>query len=475
MDEAVVESTKVLGALTATDGDLYSPIYLRKSPFIRLELQPFAAQSSMLADEEVLVTLLLHRSGVALLTFYTVVGSHRSTDELLQSSISRNVLLETTTFPGTVIGVADPAHEVDTDEWVEPNVGIVPDRKITWKSDFSMVDAFMLYRDRVDWLAGKREGYRDYFCYTTVVVDGLECCGGKNSWIKAHSRELAGLVMRVSPYGDFDADGALEMLPRNFSLYGRESRYYHPSNALVLGWDFDVTDELCPPFTRMINTVAVIEHSLLQYWQIHSLDDQLSIGSQGGIELSRIQRRLAEGIEEYRASTISYGSAQEIADSILSQLHANELHQRLLERLNLMQQLISAQQAQASVRRNFIIAGVGSMATVLLGIPAIRDSLAVISQWKPTPSVERFVGPIIDWAKGGPPAILSVYGGALCLIVALFVIGFSLGNKTKRPSRLPTEPGMEWTPMSPSWSMARPRYSHGKVLDDESEGDRGNG
>lgn len=337
IDKSIVDSTKVLGALTATDADLFSPIYLRKSPFVRLELRSFAAKSPMLADEEILATLLLHRSGVALMTFYTVVGSNRSADELLRSSISREALLETTTFPGTVIGAAEPAHEVDTDDWVEPNVGTVPDRRIKWASNFSITDAFWVYRDRIDWMTGKRsEGHRDYFCYTTVMIDGLQCCDDRSSWLEMHSQELAGLAMRVPSYGKFDAKTALDALPKDYSIYGTESRYYYGSNALIVEWDFTPKNNLCPSFVDMISTVAVVEHALLQYWQIHSLDDQLSISSQTGGGLSRVQRRLAEGIEEYRASSISYGSAQEIADSIMALLRANNLHQRLLERLAMM-------------------------------------------------------------------------------------------------------------------------------------------
>ena len=143
-----------------------------------------------------------------------------------------------------------------------------------------------------------------------------------------------------------------------------------------------------------------------------------------------------------------------------------------VRRAAMMQQLISAQQAQASVRRNYIIAGVGSMATVLLGIPAIKDSLAVISQWKPEGFAESLAGPIRSWAEGGPSAILSVYAGALCLIIALFVAGFAFQRTSKRSPKKLTEPGMEWTPMSPSWSVAKPRYFRGAALSKESTGEQ---
>ncbi len=469
IDDNVVESTKILGVLTANDNDILSPIYLAKSPFIRLQLRDFRADSRLLADDTVLATLVLHRSGVALITFYVVAGNERSTDDLIELSRPPKLKLDTCTFPGTVVGAAELEHEADLDEWVEPNIGNVPDRKIRWKGHFSITDAYFIYQNRIGWMAGGRKGASDYFCYATVVAGGLHCCRDKKTWLKSHTAELAGIAMRFAAYDGLSVKTVEKNLDSSITLFESESRFYYGGNAFILDWDFSPTGALSPDFTGLVSTVSVIEHAILQYWQIHSLDHSLPIGPNTFKHLLNVQRRLAEGIEEYRASALSYGTTREIAKSILVQLEANELHQRLLERSNMMQQLISAQQVRASVRRNYIVAGIGSAATVLLGIPALRDSLGLISQWKPPTFIQPIADPVIEWAKNGPSSVMALYAGALTLLVTILFVSFAIRLPKGRNSTK-VNPGMEWSPMSPQWSMSDQRYAHGipEWADDDS-------
>jgi len=463
IDAAMAENAKVLGAAAATDEFLFSPIYLRKGPFIRLELGNLGATSRLLADETIIPILVLHRSGVALLTFYTVVGSNRSSVELVRASVSKTMTLTSTTFPIPVVGVGEIADQVArTDELLPDGDSVPTHRRIEWADDFSIADAFFVYRDRICELAGERGGrVGDYFCYATLAIGGIACCGTRDRWLKSHSDELAGLILRYDDFGDIGDATTAKVLQADRSIQRSSSRYYNGGNAVTVDWNTDET-EYAPSFVSLLDTVAIIENAVLQYWQIQELDNRLDLSERRASTLTKIQLRLAEGIAEHRSSTISFGGAQDIVADILAKLNVGELHQRVVDRLAMNQQLVDVRKVDASVRRNYLIAGIGSFATVLLGIPAIRDSLSVIAQWKPPPFIVPAARPLIEWAKGGANAIILMYAGFLFLATLLLVANFIRRPKRWRRRRLV---GLEWD--STKWRRQPPVSNDGSPDGDQ--------
>jgi hypothetical protein len=453
IDASIEDETDLLGVIAATDDLLFSPIYLRKSPFVRLQLMPFGATSSLLADETIYPILLLHRSGIALLTFYTVVGSGRTYNEVLRASVSTATRFTSATFPLTVVGVAPFSDEyaVGRDELLPADEKVPTHRRIEPADHFGIPDAFFLYRDRIKGLVGTRDsGIADYFCYGTLAIDGIGCCRSKDAWLKAHSSELAGLIMRTESHRDLSESAVSNTLKGDHSIQRGRSSYFNGGNAVTIRWGSS-GDEPAPSFVSLVDTIAVIENAVLQYWQIQELDSRLDlIGGTTGT-LSRVQLRLAEGISEHRTSTISFGTAHDIAASILEKLHATDLHQRMLDRLAMNQQLIETRKADASVRRNYLIAGIGSFATVLLGIPAIRDSLAAIAQWKPPHAIAPATKPLIEWAKQGSEVVIPTYLGFLILAALLLIAGFVRSPKRRARSQ---SVGLEWS--ATLWTRQRP-------------------
>ncbi|MFR9780107.1 hypothetical protein ACL02O_29125 [Micromonospora sp. MS34] len=463
VDDKVVDHTKVVGALAAVDDQLLSPTYLTRSPFIRLELQSLSAESGLLGDGEILPTLLLHRSGVALLTFHAVLGRNRTTDELIEASSGKQMKFDSCTFDGAVVG-AGPLFEYTPkgDEWLTTEPDGELGRRFEWQDDqFGIEDVFFVYQDRIRGLVSlKREQVQDYFCYASLFVDDLDCCGSKRRWIRRHSRELAGLMMRHPPYAELREAVVTEAVKGDRGLHDDESRFFTGGNALLISWDFD-GGELSPSFVSIANTVAIIENAALQYWQMYVLDYELQLDARSHRRLMATQQMLAQGIEEFRSNAVVYGSANDIIASILAQLRVPELYQRLLDRLSATQQLLDSRRVQESVRRNYLIAGIGSVATVFLGIPAIRDSLGVIAQWNSPRYLEPIFGPLTSWAKSGVSAVLSVYAAVLLLVLAVLALGFLFRRPATR-GRKNRKVGIEWTPMSPEWQLSRVRHVGGR-------------
>ncbi|MEW2429102.1 hypothetical protein AB0877_13910 [Micromonospora sp. NPDC047644] len=455
MDEEVFERSKVMGALAAVDRSLLSPIYLRKSPFVRLQLRPFYAESDSLSDREVMVLLLLHRSGTALLTFHTVAGD-RTTDELLKISSGKGAKLKSCVFDEAIVGpeLADKAVE----------------SPLSSGDGISVTDVFLMHRDRIERVLRRQDRTGDYFCYTTVLVGGIRCCRTRQRWFKLHARELAGLVMRYPPYGRIKDQIVAEVQQKDKSVGSETSRYYCGGNAFVIDWDYDY-QEPCVSFVNVVNTVVIIENALLQYWQISSLHETLLLEGRSRRSLLQAQEELARGLEEFGASSISYGTAQEISADILRQLHTDRLHQRLTERLGLAQQLLDSVQVQQAARRNYLLAGMGSLATLLFGIPALKESLEVIASWRPPENIGFAAEPIINWAKGGPTAIISAYTVIILSAFFVLVFGFLL-RKPRGRVKEPSQVGVEWTPFSPAWSSKEPRYVGGRPMPEPTtEGD----
>ncbi|WP_343450255.1 hypothetical protein [Micromonospora oryzae] len=454
VDKAVTESSKVAGVLAVVDAKLLSPTYLRKSPFVRLELKSFSAESSLLSDSHVMALLLLHRSGTALLTFHTVTGD-RNTDELLEASKGGLVEFDSCIFDEAIIGSEAGGRSVISLHGEEGG-------------RIAMSDVFSLYREAIERVLGDKEKVGDWFCYTTVMAGGINCCRTRSRWLKAHSKELAGLAMRYSPYVRLQGEAVASVLETNMSISVEDSRFYFGGNALIVDWDFDMRGP-CVSFPRVVDTVSVIENALLQHWQITALDEALKIRGTSRRSLRRTQAELARGIEEFGTTTLSYGTAQEISEKILQDLHTARLHQHLIERLTMTQQLLDTEQARQSTRRNYLLAGMGSLATVLLGIPALRDSLGVVAAWRPPKMLEPVAGPVVDWAGDGASAILSVYAVLLSVALLLLIAGFLLRKPNGRRRDRRARVGIEWTPFSPSWRSKSTRYVGGQPVPEGNE------
>ncbi len=122
------------------DMKIFSPIYLKEIPFVRIGLQPFHANING-EKNSIDVDLLIHRTGVAILTFY-MVYKEKNTDEIIDLQISNNLKIDEfkveETIGNYVDGTPDSKEKSSGVNWC----------KFKDKQDIDLEYIFQIYRTR---------------------------------------------------------------------------------------------------------------------------------------------------------------------------------------------------------------------------------------------------------------------------------------------------------------------------------------
>lgn len=466
-DLEIFEQMKLVGSMGAVDRVLYSPIYLASQPFIRLDLKPFYTNCRDFHDGEILAFLLLHRSGTALLSFATYPGAGKTTDDLLGiSSPSRPEFDMITAFQGLIqegsegvetILSSQAAEGENTDGYIALELG----------QPITITEVYWAYSNAIRSFVPQPQA-PGYLCYTTLFVEGLECCGSRRRWMANHSSELAGVALRHEAYGRLNQPTIDGLINSARGLHVDESRFYLGGNALIVNWKFD-RENFAPDLNQNYMTIAVIENAMLQHWQLHSLQQMVDLSEDSTRAIPAIERELIGGLTEFGRATLSHGTAQEISAEILNHLHTSDLYARLTERLSLLRQLAESNRAKSGDRRNVLAATLGAAAAVLFGLPAIRDSLSVISQAKFGGLPGQAISPIQSWAAQGPNSVIITYVGVLAFFFGIALVASLLFQQRRRQPKKATQVGVEWGPKRIIFTSREHTYRGGLPAETEDE------
>jgi hypothetical protein len=146
--------------------------------------------------------LLLHQSGVALLTVGVELPSSLRVDDLIPLLSANGLLFRRTVLAEPIIQAVSRAWGVKERSWVgswRPEL----EEGVRWldsgyDEDVSLVEIFGLYRDGIIQIARASDPGMEWLCYPTLLIDTLRCCGSQNTWRRQHLEELMGVVARVS-------------------------------------------------------------------------------------------------------------------------------------------------------------------------------------------------------------------------------------------------------------------------------------
>jgi hypothetical protein len=375
------------------------------------------------------------------LSFVAIPGDI-DTDRLLIASMSSEITLTRTALPGSVVIAAIPSSElVESSEWTEDKAG-EPLLDIRWKNDgMALQELFEVYSGLISgWVDGE---FGDFFCYTTVFVDGLLCCDAKERWLGEHSFELAGLLRRDAAYAQTKASVVDATLRIEYGNDELESRYFGLGNALVLDWAFGAEIEQSSPVSHFWTT-HVIENVLLQYWQLRSLDRRLTKAPSNVSSVVSAQLEVISGLEEYRSSTLMSGDARDIERHIGASLELDRTYARILERLDIIQQLFESRRTQTTNTRNILIAAISVVAAALLGLPAIKETLSVVS----TVDTSKFPGvlatPLMPFVKMGSDGTWALYVLMLTLFAGALGVATLVRSRSRSYKRSYSSFGIPW-------------------------------
>lgn len=461
IERAMADARIFLGAYHNIEREFYAPSYMELDPFIRLQLRGFRVTSEYFEDEEVLAFLMLHKSGVALLTFASAPNDKVSVDDVIKISRGDSRSIGETFAPQDLFGkdYPDLSNSTTPPDDVHDGVGWV---RVTWPTKISFSDIFGLYLNRVLECCPKTEvNYSAWHCYPTIILNHLDCCNSRQAWLDHHKVELRGLLTRMPGYASLIDPNGIDFVPRDTSILRERSIFRAVSHCLEIRWSFGPSADR-PSAIDDHWSLVLTEHVLLQYWQLQALDWRISMADWGSRPVERLQAEIAIGLDEYRQSqVVAFGTARDMAETSLAENGTHRMYERITDRLDALSKVVSSREARAGAKRNTIIASAAVIATSLFGLPAIDQSITLLKNAKTGTGFGRALRPIQSFIIHHPSTLWMGYFIAVFLSVILFVYGAMRPHSAKENKAEGGLPGIRWPGLKVEISRAEPSYKNG--------------
>jgi hypothetical protein len=449
--EIIAEAQATNAIQHAIEEDLYSPIYLSGEPYLRLTLKYVpcwltvsdrgtkrkAGDASDGIRAEIL--LLIHKSGTIQLTIVLRLPDSLPTDSLVPLTIANSVLIQRAEVAEPVLRAASRFNHLPESgwpgQWAEHQASGCRWREIEHRSASSLVDLFNLYKDAIEQVV-KVSMFPDWLCYPVVFIDSLGCCNSEKQWMHRHGSDLRRILARTGPIELREPITTVDRaLTTNFSIY------YEIGSTTRINWQFSPG---VSEFADQLQTVVLIEHVLLRYWQLVALNERIVAGQGNDKSSASVQVEAIYGLQEYRRSVLVYGTARDAANELLSALRAQELYQHILNSLELLQQVIATESARRASRTQNVIASAAFLAAVILGLPGIKSSLDIAKSLPSTGIIGKLSYPLRAVAHHGTSGVWLSYLSFLCLVVLAIVMPIVLRRHARFRFRLNRPPGSLW-------------------------------
>ncbi|MEV1145209.1 hypothetical protein [Micromonospora sp. NPDC049799] len=476
IEESVAHAQALNAMQQSVEQRIFRPSYLSDEPYLRLQLRDSVQWRSLLKGgrrrqagdlEDGLVVqalLLIHRSGVMQLTIAVRLPEDLGMQEFRAQIFGSSPMFAASEIAAPFIeGAARHWGEKDDGRWLgawseEVHAG-TRWRRMVFGSPSSVTDLFILYQaaiiDAVD-----VDFFDEWQCYPVVCIDEVGCCEGvEQTWLESHSTELVHLTGGMGGDVTLRNSALAALRPFEKSIVDDYSLFVSPSKAIRINWNADSEGVY---FSEHLWTLLVIESTLLQYWQLRALDERLSDTRGRAFSVKDIQEQAIYGLQEFRHSTLTFGTAIDMADDMLKGWRAHKLHQRILEALNQLQQLMAAEEAKRTGRRANILASVAVVVALAFGLPAIDETLKIAAGVPDAGFAGYLAEPVKQLAEQGNAGAWKGY-----LLLLLVLLGACLAVIYRRSYRFrkPSEEsaGVVW----PLRTL--------EVVDDDSEDATGEG
>lgn len=433
-------------ARAAVDGDLYRSSYLAEVPYFRMSLASFYAKqfspplSEANVEEPIEVELLIHRSGVALLTFHFMYPAGLTADDLSLIGRSNRVHFSEARVPVPTVR-AFCEYQGESFEQFKDKItheAGSPDRVHTvFAEPISLDDIFNVYQGAVLQFSGTPRS-PSWFCFPTIFVPGLLCCHTRQNWLNTHQSELFALINGVPIPVNKAFSRDLDSLT-DFGLTPDSSFYATGGLAVEVDWKFAqiAPVEAVPMFMRL----TVVEYGLLRYWQVRCVEASIDLTNVDEAKVTRTWSEFSFEMDEVRRPQLSYGTANDIATHIYNEAGGPKNYDAAREKLDALRDLLAAHTSRKSNRRSARLAAGAILGAILLGLPAIRQSLDIL---KNVPVVTAFGREVLEFFPKTSLDSLAVIAYAAFLLLALLI---TIGRRSRlqvRKRRLKRLAGISW-------------------------------
>jgi hypothetical protein len=241
----------------------------------------------------------------------------------------------------------------------------------------------------------------------------------------------------------------------------RENSTFHTEGSTThITWH----GEDLPQFDDHLWTLLLVESALLQYWQLRLLNQRLAATLRKQGEVRRVQEEVIYGLEEYRSARLMYGSANDAVQRLLESWDANRLYLRILESLDQLQQRLANDQALRAARRANLLATAAAVVAVVLGLPAVSQSLSIVQQIPSDGILGWLATPLRSLADAGAKGAWIGYLAVLGVVAVIFGMTILTGRlQGFRP------PVRQRTPAGEAWPLGTVRVETGEDADEEGD------
>ncbi len=404
IDDSMVKFQSLAGLQLYSDKQLFSPLYLREAPFVRVGLQPFVATIDG-EDLGVDVSLVIHRTGVAVLTCGVMFQKPKTIDALIQLKVLEEIEVPHFEVAKALIDVPSTAHDLEQRKITPTSKRY--SRGIEWcdykvQRPVNLLFIFHLYQDAIIAAVNKKTLKRrnesfswlrtpDWFAYPIMFIRQITPKYSTDAALKKHhARELAGLVLGFSQWKQVRPEKIQEVITRDLTLTSDYSFYLEASHATVVYHD-DRHLRLEKQFGKNIpgqewlfqhfQASVIVEALLVQEWILHIFDCELNVLPYNLAKLNRLKQNLIIALDEYHEILFSHGTAQDILKSGQDVMRVHDRYEGIVQKLDRVEKLIEVKESQQQARRNRFFNFVLLLVTLIAGIPSAQQIVTIVSSW----------------------------------------------------------------------------------------------
>jgi hypothetical protein len=419
---------------------MYFPRYYRKSePFIRLELNQALYSDQRYTDEPIAISLMIHRSGVCMLTFAMPIADCIGVDEAYEYLQAGKHRLSTVKISVPILGnrprfMDDLYHNwgmaishSDGLDWVRLKTPKDGKGKITVES------VFLVYLNAVECAAGRRME-TEWRCSTTLFQGAPKCgCNGVEAKTR-HEVEFAQMMVRcIAPMPV--TDDVRQDLLRNHLVESDQELWLSVGHAIHTMWKYDRVD-----YMRDMATIEPIESAILQYRQLEAIDHRTVNVAVRDSDLFAAQQQLASGLPEYGRNLMTDINAPGVVEGLAAKLRTPQLYSRLNDRVKVLESVVNSRFTRKQSRRSLAISVIGLGIVLILLLPRIDELINKLASLSPTSALVERLRNFVGGADQTTVAIYAVSIGLAILVLAKLSVPLPRPRSVLTWFRRPTLP-----------------------------------
>jgi hypothetical protein len=284
-----------------------------------------------------------------------------------------------------------------------------------------------------------------WLIYPVTIVKAASCCDEESRAI-VHREDLIRLATRIGPNRRLAGHVPI---PRDLSMRKESSLYATLGSAIYFQWE-----GARPQGIAELDTVLILEYSLLQYMRLQILEEQVSRLT---FRERTLRRRYSSAIKlfsELRQKDVRAGEARAIVKHLLDELGAPQMQHTIETALTRSASAHATSSSSRSARRTWWISLAATAVAFLVAAAPVRALLSSVPDEDPS---EQWPLALLRWMRDqgfwGPWILLAIVGGGLLAMWLAFAVLRSLPwqfPSFRRGFKWPTEFSVARTGESPS-------------------------